>query len=189
MKLNVMMTSACLVLASCGGSDDPITIEEIAEEPGRKDVAMLCDLYVQRLSQKTDRSAEAGFKEMARLGVSEKGVEKARESREEGREDYVDGVKDCCKAFNKDVKELNDTQIAYVYSDMVLSSITSDMLTPAQIRAGRALRKEAEDNMTRPQSNAAYDVRRSLPKCEKVVSNRVSKDSADRIREIMEEFK
>lgn len=187
MNFKWLVPLSCVALTACGG-DDPITIEDIAVDPGRKDIAQLCDLYVQRLSTKTDDSAEAGFKDMARLGISEKGIEKARESREKGRKEYVDGIETCCKTFNKEVKELDDTQIAYVYADLVLSSITQDMMTPAMRRQARALRESSEDNMTRPQSNTAFEVRRTLPKCEKGVANEVSRENTDRIREIMDKY-
>jgi hypothetical protein len=187
MNFKILMVSACVVLVGCGGGDDPITIDEIVDDPGRKDVAQLCDLYVQRLTTKTDQAAEAGFKEMARMGVSEKAVKKAREAREDGREDYVEGLENCCKTFNNDVKDLNDMQTSYVYAELVLSSITADMLTPVQMRAARTLRKNSQDNMNRPQSDAAFRVRRSLPNCEKAVSNKVSRESTARIREILKE--
>lgn len=188
MTVKLFMASACLVLAACGG-DEPITFDEVAEEPGRKDVALMCDLYVQQVSQKTDRNAEAGFQEMSRIGVSEKGIEKAREAREEGREDYIEGVQECCKAFNKGIKTLNDTQTAFVYADMVLSSITRDMLTPAQRRAARQLQADSTDNMTRPENKAAYDARRMLPNCEKDVSSRVSRTSQEAIAKIIKEYR
>ncbi|MEM7568733.1 MAG: hypothetical protein AAF337_02960 [Pseudomonadota bacterium] len=188
MTLKFLIPLTCLALAACGG-DDPIVVEEIAEEPDRKDIAMLCDLYVQRLSTQTDESAEAGFDAMERLGISEKGIEKARESRERGREEYVEGVEECCKVFNKDVKDLTDMQTAYVYADLVLSSITRDMMTPAMQRQARSLRETSEDNMTRPERNAAYDVRASLPKCEKVVANDVSRENTQRIKDIMDKYK
>ncbi|MEM1020691.1 MAG: hypothetical protein ACFBZ9_05235 [Sphingomonadales bacterium] len=188
MKSKVLIASLCIFASSCG-SDDPITIEEISEEPDRKDIAMLCDLFRERSKNAPDKIAEGGFQDLVRLGVSEKGIKKAAAARKKGRAAYVEGISECCKAFNKEVKDLDDTQIAYVYADLVLSGITSDMLTPAQQRDARALREYAEDNMTRPASNTAYDVRTSLPKCTKEFRDAASRETTEAIRQIVDDYR
>lgn len=188
MKMKWALMCGALLAAGCGG-DDPITIEEIAEEPDSKDIAMLCDLYIQRLRTEPDKQGEFGMQQMVRAGISEKTMEKVRKERKKGREAYFDGAEECCKTLKKDVKDLNDMQTAYVYADMMLSGITTNMLTPAQQRQGRALRDRAADNMTRPESNVAYDVRTSLPQCTKRAGAETTKTTTAAIGKILEKEK